>query len=620
MKAVLRTCATASIVAAGLAAAQSADAAPAGRHTVAASSPQVTRGAVDKGAAAKTAAQSLRIYLAPNGGEDALEAAVAAISDPASATYGKFLTPDQFHAQYDATAAQVKSVKSFLKSEGLTPGAVEAHGRYITATGDASAAEQAFATTLHQYTKNGQTFQAPTATASVPDSVAPDILAVSGLATATHVYKPKQSFPPPAGFVNARPCSAYYGQLQAKYQGDFKTPLPKFQNAYLPYAPCGYQPSQFRSAYEAGSQYNGSGVTVGIVDAYAAPTIEQDADTYATRHGDPAFAAGQLTQSAPKKFTHADECDPSGWYGEETLDVEAVHAMAPAAGVRYYGAQSCENPDLADTLDTVVDENAVSIVSNSYGDTEGDETLDDIVANEQAFQQGAMQGISFLFSSGDDGDEVAASGTLQADYPASDPYITSVGGTSTGIGQDGSLATQTGWGTNKWALSADGTSWTPQGFLYGSGGGFSGFFNRPDYQKGVVPNTAPAGRAYPDVAMNADPNTGMLIGETQTFPSGVAYGEYRIGGTSPGVAADGGPAGDHPAARGRAPGLPQPGPLQGRQEEPRLVPRRVRPGDRRRRRARGLRELARSERRHPLQRAHLRSGLEPDRDARAGMT
>jgi subtilase family serine protease len=331
--------------------------------------------------------------------------------------------------------------------------------------------------------------------------------------------------------VNARPCSNFYGQVPAQFQADFKTPLPKFNGKTLPYAPCGYQPAQLRSAYEAGSQYNGAGQTVGIVDAYAAPTIEQDADTYATRHGDPAFAAGQLTQNAPKNFTNADACDPSGWFGEETLDVEAVHAMAPGANVRYYGAKSCDNGDIADTLDTVVDENLVSIVSNSYGDTEGDETLDDIVANEQAFQQGAMQGMTFLFSSGDNGDEVANTGTLQADYPASDPYITAVGGTSTGIGQDGSLATQTGWGTVKYSLSADGASWTNPTYLYGSGGGFSAFFNRPGYQQGVVTSSTP-GRAYPDVAMDADPNTGMLIGETQTFPSGVAYGEYRIGGTS----------------------------------------------------------------------------------------
>ena len=119
----------------------------------------------------------------------------------------------------------------------------------------------------------------------------------------------------------------------------------------------------------------------------------------------------------------------------------------------------------------------------------------------------------------------------QAHYPTSDPYATSVGGTSTAI-SNGVLKFQSGWGTRKYSLSADGKSWTPAGFLYGAGGGFSALFNRPSYQEGVVPASAPAGRAVPDVAMDADPNTGMLIGQTQTFPDGVHYGEYRIGGTS----------------------------------------------------------------------------------------
>lgn len=154
------------------------------------------------------------------------------------------------------------------------------------------------------------------------------------------------------------------------------------------------------------------------------------------------------------------------------------------------------------------------------------------MANEQAFQQGALQGISFFFSSGDNGDEVANTGLRQADYPASDPYITAVGGTSTGIGPAGELAFQTGWGTDKFNLVNN--AWSPAGYLYGAGGGYSSLFNRPAYQSKVVPaqGSDAAYRAVPDVAMDADPTTGMLVGETQQFPSGPAYGEYRIGGTS----------------------------------------------------------------------------------------
>src|SRR6185369_13619670 len=119
--------------------------------------------------------------------------------------------------------------------------------------------------------------------------------------------------------------------------------------------------------------------------------------------------------------------------------------------------RSCGNTDIADTLDRVVDDNDVSFVSNSYGSPDSDEIgAADFVATEQALRQGAMQGQAFLFSSGDNGDEQANSGVVQTDYPASSRWATAVGGTSAGIGSGDRLLFQTGWGTEKYSLSADG--------------------------------------------------------------------------------------------------------------------------------------------------------------------
>ncbi|MEP7179769.1 MAG: S53 family peptidase, partial [Pseudonocardiales bacterium] len=335
--------------------------------------------------------------------------------------------------------------------------------------------------------------------------------------------------PPPAGFRNARPCSIYFGQVQAKFKADYHTPLPTFNGKVLPYAPCGYTGTQFRGAYEGSTSLDGTGVTVAITDAYAAPTIKADASTYATNHGDAAYAPGQFTQAPHGAFNRQGACGPSGWYGEETLDVEAVHAMAQGAKIRYYASASCFDDDFLTTLARVVKENKAQLVSNSWGDLEQNESAGQVAAYEAVFMQGGLQGITFMYSSGDNGDEVANSGLKQTDYPTSDPYVTSVGGTSTAIGADNKLTYQTGWGTQKYSLSADGTSWTPLGFLYGSGGGESALFDQPSYQAGIAP---PGARMVPDVALDADPNTGMLIGETQTFPEGVKYGEFRIGGTS----------------------------------------------------------------------------------------
>ena len=289
------------------------------------------------------------------------------------------------------------------------------------------------------------------------------MLGVTGLSTAPEFSRP-QIGPPPAGFRNARPCSKTYGTIPATVQADGTTPLPKFQGKVRDYAVCGYTPRQYRGAYGVSATgLNGKGQTIGIVDAFAAGTILKDANTYARRHGDQPFGKGQFTQNMPRTFhLHPTQCQtPADWAGEETLDVEAAHGMATKAHVIYYGAQSCLNQDLQYALGRVDDQNKVSVVSNSYGGPTVGETAGDIAAWEQVILQGEMQGITFLFSSGDNGDWQALLGFKDTDYPASDPFVTAVGGTSTAIGAKDQLLWQTGWGTHKFSLSADGKSWTP---------------------------------------------------------------------------------------------------------------------------------------------------------------
>ncbi|HEX2892964.1 MAG TPA: S53 family peptidase [Marmoricola sp.] len=519
----------ATLVAAALAAGGPAQAAQAdGRKAVPHTKPQWLAHADHLGAAKSSAAVQARVYLAPHGGLDALKQAALAVSTPGSATYHHFLTPAQYRAAYAPTATDVSAVRSWLTGAGLHVDGVAPGSRYLSVSGTVGGAEKAFGTQIGRFVHNGTTVQAPTSALTVPAALASKVLTVSGIDTTPHVTKPKVSTIPSA-FVNARPCSAYYGQVPAAVEADGTTPLPKFNGATLPYAVCGYNGSQFRGAYEGGTRLSGSGVTVAITDAYGSTTMQSDASTYAARNGDAPYARGQYSQVVAKRWTNTHLCDPAGWSGEQTLDVEAVHAMAQGANIRYYGAASCLDADLLDTLGQVVDENIAKIVTNSWGDLDSNETADNIAAYEQIFLQGAMQGISFLFSSGDNGDELANSGVMQTDYPASDPYVTAVGGTSTAIGAANGLSWQTGWGTEKYSLSADGTSWTSVGFMYGAGGGQSALFPKPAYQSSL-PGTQ---RSVPDLAMDADPTTGMLVGQTQLFPHHqVKYGEYRIGGTS----------------------------------------------------------------------------------------
>ncbi|MGV9247107.1 S53 family peptidase [Streptomyces sp. NPDC003710] len=502
-----------------------------GRASLAGTKPAWATAKADKGAASNSAQVSARVYLA---GRDAagLAAYAKAVSDPSSPLYGKYLNAKQTQARFGATKAQVSAVKSWLKSAGLTVTAVTQH--YVAVTGDVAAAEKAFGTQLHNYAKGSKTYRAPSKTASAPEALKGAVLTVTGLDNAPHKASHHDQLPPPdAVFKNSGPFSSYFGSNTA-------TTLPDAYGTKIPYAVQGYTGKQLRAAYGAGT-YTGKGVRIAITDAYASPTIAFDAASYANKHGDAAYTTSQLRQVLPDGYTKTKECGAAGWYGEETLDVEAVHAVAPAANITYVGAASCYDDDLLDSLGKIVDNHLADIVSNSWGDIEANQTPDLAAAYDQVFQFGAVQGIGFYFSSGDNGDEVANTGTKQVDTPANSAWVTAVGGTSLAVGKGDKYLWETGWGTEKAALSADGKSWVnfPGAFTSGAGGGTSKTVPQPYYQKGVVPNAlatannAAGNRVVPDIAAIADPNTGFLVGQTQTFPDGSQqYSEYRIGGTS----------------------------------------------------------------------------------------
>ena len=528
------------------------------RHVLPGGKPDWTSAVQQTGTVPSAQQVSAKVWLAPRNAAQ-LTALAQSISEPASSQYQQFITPDQYAAQFAPTSAQIAAVTAWLNGAGLQVDQVGTDSHYLAVSGSAAAVNAAFGTQLAKFSVNGKQVQAPSTDVSVPDNVAASVLTVTGLSTLGHMVQPAD-LGAPAGFVNGTPCSSYYGQQQARA-------LPKFNHATLPFAVCGYVPSQLRGAYGiggngdngreganrsgGGDQTDGSNQTVAITDAFDAATLLSDANTYARLHGDRAFSNRQFgDRSVPDSTvgTRVDDCGGNGWYGEQTLDVEAVHGMAPNANVLYYGAASCYDDDLLAQLAQVVHDNKASIVTNSWGEPtfiviDGvlyitiDQGLVD--AYESVFKQGAVQGIGFYFSSGDNGDDLAAFGYKHPDFPSGDPWVTSVGGTSLAVSRGNDRLFETGWGTARWGLSADSTSWVLQvPFLYGAGGGFSQVFYRPWYQNGVVPATT-TGRAVPDIGLDADPTTGMLVGETQTFaldsrygPAGVHYGEYRIGGTS----------------------------------------------------------------------------------------
>jgi subtilase family serine protease len=500
------------------------------------------------GSVPDSAQHTFWVYLAMRNSK-ALDATIAAVTNPASASYGQYLTADQFRARYAPTDADVSAVRAYLKQAGFAVSADRpANNRWVMASGTTAQVEKAFGTQLRTYQHRGRTLQAPNGDLSVARSISSRIAGIAGLDGSDRLMRPDTADAPPSpAFVNAPPCSTSWGQQLAVDDNGDPTVPPAYGQQFLPYATCGYTPNQLQGAYgtkaAVAGGLDGHGQTVAIVDAFASPTIEQDANQYATTHGQPAVDFSQIKPEdrSNDPIGGPDQCDAQGWYGEETLDVEAVHAMAPGSHVLFVGGADCLDESLIDAVNKIVDGNLAQIVSNSYGNL--GETGEDAGLRQawnDTFRQAALEGIGMYFSSGDSGDEVDNLGHAEADFPASHPLVTAVGGTSLGVSSSDGYLFETGWGTTSSTLTNG--AWTPAppgDHIYGSGGGTSLFYAQPDYQKGVVPKKLakaqggkPA-RVVPDVSLVGDPNTGMLIGQTQTFPDGTTkYSEYRLGGTS----------------------------------------------------------------------------------------
>jgi subtilase family serine protease len=514
--------------------------AAAGTSAIAGSRPGWAAAARDLGAVRASQAVDFQVVLGLRNSAEA-EQEVQAVSTPGSAAYGHFLTDAQFDAAFAPTAATEAAVAAWVRSAGLSVASVASSRMYIEVRGTAAQAERLLGVSLHNYRSQGETLPAPTANYTVPSQLSAAISGIAGL-DGTHAQTAGTiPGPPPGARYGVEPCSAYYGQKMA-------TSVPTAYGQHWPYTVCGYDADQYESAFGLSQPIkngnNGHGVTVAITDAYASPTMLADANRWSSNNGLPSLT-GKFTQITPTPGGYDEQgmCGPQGWYGEETLDVEAVHAMAPGANILFAGGKNCLG-GLNAAFANIIDHHLASVVTDSWTWGLGEGSENTIPAGILQFfhhylLEASLTGISVLFSSGDDGDDVASVGSKQVNYPTSDPLATGVGGTSTEIGAQGQVVFQDGWSNSYSDLSGGAWSPAPPGnYSSGSGGGTSQLFAQPFYQQGHVPTSiseyfgSTPMRAVPDISMPGDPNTGLRIGETQVFPNGTYYDEYRLGGTS----------------------------------------------------------------------------------------
>ncbi|MFL6110496.1 MAG: protease pro-enzyme activation domain-containing protein [Catenulispora sp.] len=532
-----------------------------------------------------------------------LAALARAVSTPGNAQYGRILTPEQARARFGTTGEQVAAVQRWLGAAGMRVTSRGAH--WIDATGSASAVHKALGSDMRARSltlptdvrtavasvaqigaagphgmREGATAAAAERSAWTTGTAGSTVagvatgtttITVAGVATSTATITVASSATSTADSTaastttNAAPanpktdtsaakCSPTWGTLPADPK------LPPGYSSPEPLGVCGYVPAQLRTAYGiTASRLTGKGVTVAVVDAYGSPTMRADADRFAREHGDAPFAGGQYRETVtPDKWTHLtdDNCQtPSDWAGEQALDVETVHGMAPGVTVHYFGANSCADEDINATMAQIVDTHAADIVSASFGETmhrtSGDIDPAMVAQATQLFEYGAVEGIGFYYATGDCGNDTARSGPscdaesarAQTEWPVSSPWVTGVGGTALALGDRGRPLWEASMGDRRSVLSGDGRSWVPfpGAFYFGGGGGTSEDFPQPYYQRGVVPDrlartlgtgSAAPGRmrTLPDVAMDGDLMTAVQVGRTDAASG--RYSEIPVGGTS----------------------------------------------------------------------------------------
>ncbi|MBV8245136.1 MAG: S8/S53 family peptidase [Candidatus Eremiobacteraeota bacterium] len=491
----------------------------------------------------------------------ALEQYALSASDPSSANYRRFLTPQDIANRYGATQKDYQAAQKYFSSYGLSQ-AGWPQREILTVAGKQSALEAAFGTKFATYAYQGVTFAAPST---------------------------------PPHFSTVVPVTAVGRLVRLSLYRSYMLSGPGLGGLR------GYSPQQlgrgfdYSGAWEAG--YTGSGITIGIMGtgpissqdvpalgtlfgAKVATVTEKDATNQAPGPANgntgsiavdpnpgglapvPPVTAPCATPGTPDYLT----CNPED--GEAQIDTEETASLAPGSNVTFYNAY---NPALCidsqnnlaappcpsgfhatallgialfdDEVQQAIADNTADVVSISIGLGEPLEPSTYVNSAGNGIGQIEMaslaaEGIAVFVSSGDTGAFECTGFTLSpgppvltpcVSYPAGDSNVTSVGGVNIPLDATGKSTSQiTAWGFQT-------TLGGPGDFAndIGSGGGVSTIVPPPPYQKGLsafgVPGTL-TGRAQPDVSLDADPSTGPALVENAPFPSQMSVGS--VGGTS----------------------------------------------------------------------------------------
>jgi pseudomonalisin len=425
----------------------------------------LTSGSTDEGAVT-TQARTITLTLAPRH-------ASGLRAFDAKARHAR-LSPAQFDERYAPSAASVAAVESWASAHGLQTSGVSPDHLLVSVTGTTGALGSALGVSFDRFrAADGSSYVSSTGTASLPRSLSKKVTAITGLSDLARAHS------------------------DLVRRSGAATPGLSF--------PASYGPKELNSLYGASEAQTGAGQTVSVIAAGDLSQPKADLAKFESHFGLPTVTWNQIDVGAASKETEGDD--------EWDLDTQYSTGFAPGVKqINVYVGSSMEDSDIVATIDRWVSDDASSQASFSAGECElladaagFTESLDTVLA------EAAAQGQTLFSSSGDTGSQcpllVAENGLPLGlpgvNYPASSPDAIGVGGTTV----LGSGPAEIGW--------------------YAGGGGTSVIEPTPSWQQSAGGSFLGAMRGVPDVALDADPNSGYDV-----FIDGQ---EEVIGGTSAGA-------------------------------------------------------------------------------------
>jgi len=452
--------------------------------------------------------------------------------DKGSANYHQWLTPEQFGKKFGPSDSDIQKITGWLQSHGFQVGTTK--GRtMLEFSGSASQVKEAFHTTIHKYTVNGEQHWANASDPKIPTALTP---AVAGVYTLHNFVK-----------------KPMYRLSKERFEAKVSSGKPpQFTSSTGLHA---LAPADFATIYNINPLYQasptpitGTGMSIGVVGR--SDIIAQDITDFRN-----VFA---INGPAPVVLVNGpDPGDVSGDDLEATLDVEWSGAIAPGAQVYFVNSGTTNDTDGTTLSELYIIENNLSnVMTYSFGYCELATGAQPALEQSMA-EQAAAQGISFMASSGDAGaegcddpnSETVATGPIAVNLPASTPFTTAVGGT---IFNEGSTPTTYWSATNNSTNLSSALSYIPEDVwnescttscpaslgpnILAGGGGASVAFTQPTWQSGVtgIPTTGNA-RYVPDVAFSAAVNNDpyLLCFQASCVPNAQSQISFwAVGGTS----------------------------------------------------------------------------------------